>query len=106
MTDDTTATKGHRARMCEEFIGPMLDEMRTAYLARIADIATTELDPKARTDKLTSLSIALRVVGNLEAGLSAAIAAGRIAEGNISRAREVEKLSRDGRRLLDIVGAR
>jgi hypothetical protein len=50
--------------------------------ARIAEIAATELNPKVRTEKITALSIALKVLGNLTNGCNSAIEAGELAQRN------------------------
>lgn len=106
MNEAQTAARGQRAQLCDEFIRPILDETRDGYLSRIAEIAATELDPKVRTQKITSLSIALKVLKNMDNGLSAAIEAGRVAEKNLIRSDEIERLGSERRRLLDIVPLR
>jgi hypothetical protein len=67
---DAKPQRGQRAALCGEFITPILDETRNGYLSRIAEIAATELNPKVRTEKITALSIALKVLGNLTNGCS------------------------------------
>jgi hypothetical protein len=101
-----TAARGQRAALCNEFIRPILDETKDGYLARIAEIASTELSPKARAEKITALSIALKVLKNLANGLDAAIEAGRVAEKSLIRADEVERMGAERRRLFDIVPTR
>lgn len=101
-----TAARGHRATMCNEFLGPILKETRDGYLARIAELAVNELDPKTRAEKITALSVAMKVLGNVENGLTAAIEAGKVADKSILRATEVEKLGPSRRRLLDLVSTR
>jgi hypothetical protein len=103
MTDFETAARGQRAALCDEFIGPNLREIKAGYLARMADVAATELDPKKRAEKITALSIALKVVGNLENGLNAAIESGRLAEKSIIKAESIEKLGAERRRVFDLV---
>ncbi len=105
-SDRDNAARGHRAAQCNEFIGPILKDQRDAYLARIAEIASTELDPKTRTEKITALSVALKVLGNIENGLTAIIETGKVADKSILRATEVERMGRDRRRLLDMVPSR
>lgn len=95
--------RGQRAELCNEFIGPILAEIRQGYLGRIAEIATTELGPKARSEKITALSVALKVLNNVENGLNAAIEAGRVAEQSLLKADRIERMGREDRRLLDIV---
>lgn len=101
-----TAARGQRASLCDEFIRPILDETKQGYLDRIAEIASSELNPKARTEKITALSIALKVLKNIDNGLYAAIEAGRVAERNMIRSDEVERMGAERRRLFDIVPTR
>jgi hypothetical protein len=100
------AARGQRAALCNEFIGPILDETRQGYLSRIAEIAATELNPRVRTEKITALSIALKVTNNLRNGLDAAIEAGRVAEKSLIRSDEVERMGKEQRRIFDIVPLR
>lgn len=101
-----TAARGQRAALCNEFIRPILDECRDGYLSRMAEIASTELNAKVRAEKITALSIAMKVLRNLTNGLDAAIEAGRVAEKSIIRSDEVERMGEERRRLFDIVGRR
>jgi hypothetical protein len=98
-----TAARGQRAELCNEFIGPILKDTREGYLARIAEIAATELNPKKRSEKITALSIALKVLGNLENGLNAAIESGKVAQQSIIKAREIERMGAHERRIFDII---
>jgi len=70
---------------------------------RMAEIAATELNPKARSEKITALSIALKVLGNVENGLNSAIEAGKVAQQSILKADKIERMGVSERRLLDIV---
>lgn len=97
------AARGHRAALCSEFIGPILKATREGYLERIAEIAATELGPKTRAEKITALSIALKVLGNLENGLNAAIEAGKVAQRSLLNTDKIERMASADRRLLDIV---
>src|SRR5688500_17880598 len=103
MTDAELASRGHRAALCDEFLAPMLAEVRDEHQRRIADIAVTELSPAKRSEKVTALAIGLKVIRNLEAGLKNAIETGKLAQNNIARAGEIEKLGREKRRLLDML---
>lgn len=106
MSDAQAAARGQRAALCGEFITPILDETRNGYLSRIAEIAATELNPKVRTEKITALSIALKVLNNLTNGLQSAIDAGELAQRNIIRSEDVERLGKDQRRIFDLVPIR
>ena len=108
MNDPTAqaAARGQRAALCNEFIRPILDETKQGYLTRIAEIAATELNPKVRAEKITALSIAMKVLGNLTNGLDSAIEAGRVAEKSLIRSDEIERMGREQRRIFDLVPLR
>ena len=101
-----TAARGQRAQLTAEFVRPILDETRDGYMRRMAEIAATELNPRRRTEKITALSIALKVLQNLDNGLNAAIEAGRVAEKSILRSDEIEKMGAEQRRIFDLVPLR
>ena len=101
-----TAARGQRAQLTAEFLTPILDEMRETYLARMADIAVKELNPKVRAEKITALSIALKIRDNVANGLNSAIEAGRMAERSVLNAQNIERMGKHDRRLFDIVGQR
>jgi hypothetical protein len=103
MTEAQAAARGIRARdYRDEFLGPILDDMRAAYANRIVEIASKEHDPKARADKLTSLSVALRILENIAGGIDAAIMDGEIAEKNMLKVEHIEKMSAPQRRIFNI----
>lgn len=95
--------RGERAQTYrDEFLGPILAEQRDAYTKRIVEIAATELDPKVRSEKLTALSIATRILGNIELGLDAIVNDGKLANRELLKAESVERMGKDQRRLLAI----
>lgn len=95
--------RGQRARqLMDEFLGPVLEDMRAAYADRIVEIATSEHDPIKRSQKLHSLSVALRIAENIDAGISAHIMDGERAEKNLIRVEDIEKMSAPKRRIFDI----
>lgn len=98
-----TAARGQRASLCNEFIGPMLKEIEASYMERMAEIAATELNPKSRAEKITALSIGLKVLRNIEGGLNAAIEAGKMAQNSILKADQIERMGREDRRILDMI---
>lgn len=101
MNDSEAVARGTRAlQYRQEFLGPIIDNQRQAYTTRIAEIASTELDPKVRSEKLTALSLALRVLENVSSGIDAAIRDGEIAAQNMAKAENVERMTPDKRRLL------
>lgn len=96
--------RSRRAKMLrEEFLAPIIADIRAGYTARLTDIAATELDPKAREQKITSLATALRVLDNIERGMSAIIEDGALAEKQLLRTERIEKMSAPQRRLLNLV---
>lgn len=106
MSEQEAAARGQRASLCNEFIGPILEETRAGYMERMAEIAASELNPKVRAEKITALSIALKVLKNIDNGLNAAIEAGRLAEKNLIRSDEIERMGMERRRIFDIVPTR
>ena len=106
MNDFEAAARGQRASLAGEFIGPVLADHRNAYLARIAEIATTELDANNRADKLTALSLALKMVSAIETGIATAVQDGEMAQSKILQAESIEKMSVHKRRLLNIAPLR
>ena len=103
MNEHESAARGQRAETCyNEFIGPELATIRASYTARIADIAVKELDPKARTEKITALSFALRILDNVNTGIVAIVEDGKLAEKNMLRADEVERMTPSKRKLFNI----
>lgn len=101
MTNPEIAAKGQRAEAYRnEFLGPALDGMRAEYLNRMGVVATNELDPKVRADKITALSTALRILDNVQAGIDTAIRDGEMAQKNLMRAEEVERMGPTKRKLF------
>jgi len=103
MNDAEAVARGQRAEQAKEFIGPILDDIRGAYADRIVEIASRELDPKTRTDKLTALSTALRILENLSDGLEAIVRDGMVAESNLIKVENIERMTPGRRKLLGIV---
>ena len=103
MSEFDTAARGQRAALCDEFIGPILKDVREGYLRRITEIAAGETNPKARAEKITSLSIALKVLGNIENGLANAVEAGKLAQRSILKADSIEKMGREQKRIFGLV---
>ena len=95
-----------RARRAEtlrnEFLAPVFGDIRQAYANRIVEIAATELDPKIRAEKITALSSAIRILGNLETGINAFIRDGEVAKGNLLRVEKIESMTAPQRRLFGI----
>ena len=106
MTDRDRAARGHRAAQAlDEFVGPAVAAYRATLLARIGDVAVTELNSGARADKLSSLSLALRVADEIEGGIKDMIRDGEYAVEKMSRVEKIERMTPAKRNLLSI-GAR
>lgn len=99
---DRLANAEQAKRAYEQYIEPMFDELRNEYGDRIVEVATTELDPKKRCDKLTALSVAHKIADTLDAGMKAMIADGEFALRERIRAEHIEQMSAPRRRLLGI----
>ena len=82
----------------------MFANLRDEYTGRMVEVASTELHPGSRADKITTLSVALRVVETLEAGMKEAIRDGEIAKADKLKAERIEQMSDAKQRLLKVVG--
>lgn len=103
MTDAERIAKAHRAKAAyEEFFEPMIDRLKNEYGDRIVEVATTELSRDRRTDKLTALSIAHKILATLDEGMKATMADGELAHRNRIRAEKIENMTAPARRLLQI----
>ena len=82
----------------------MIAAMREEYRDRMVSVATTELATAARSDKITALSMALRIVDTIESGMLATIKDGEVARQDKLKAEKIEQMTDAQRRLLKIVG--
>lgn len=97
--------RAHRAQMfMDEFLSPLLGELRDEYTARISQVATTELHPTTRSDAITALSVALKVVDTLQAGMTEVIRDGELARRDKIKAERIEGMTDAKQRLLRIAG--
>lgn len=95
--------RGVRAQgALDEFLAPMFASLREEYTARINEVATTELHPTIRADKITTLSVALKVLAMLESGMTETIRDGDIARTEKVRAEKIEQMTDAQQRLLKI----
>jgi hypothetical protein len=85
-----------------EFFAPMIAELRSAYSERVIEIANTELSRDSRSDKITALSNALKILATLEAGMKETIRDGELARQDKIRADKIEQMTKPQRRLLGI----
>lgn len=96
------ARAGNAQRAWDEFVAPVVTEMRETYAARIVEIAAAELSRDKRSDKITALSNAVRILGQIEAGMKEAIRDGDVARVEKLRTGKIEALTEPKRRLLGI----
>lgn len=90
MTPEQVAYRGQRAQAAlDEFLAPEFAHIRTEYQKRLIDVATTELDPKKRAEKITTISTALRVVDALEQGIVGMVQDGKNAHKSLA---DIEKI--------------
>lgn len=95
--------RAHRAKAAlDEFFAPVLNAIRDDYLDRIQAVATQELSREARTDKLTALSTALKIVEGFNANMAAIIRDGDVARAELERMERNNNLTGPKKRLLDI----
>jgi hypothetical protein len=86
----------------DEFVLPMVAELKREYTARLIDVATTELAPQRRSDMIATLSVALKVVGTLEAGMTEIVRDGELVMQSQARADRISQMSDTAQRLLKI----
>jgi hypothetical protein len=104
MTPQERIARAERAKTAWfEFVHPALHEIRNAYGDRLVEIASTELSRDKRTDRITALSTALRILEQVENGLQAAIMDGEVAANNVLRAEKMERMTAPERRLFGLV---
>lgn len=103
MTDAQKVARGQRAEKClEEFVTPEFDYARRHYLDRIVEIAASELNPKTREEKITTLSLAIRVLDEVESGIARVFKEGEHVRAQLIKAERLEELTDPQRRLLAI----
>lgn len=104
MTSERLARAERAQDAWDEFMAPMFVNLREEYSSRIAEIASTELHPGNRSDKITALSNALKIVGILESGMREVMRDGELARAEELRAQRIEGMSDPQQRLLKITG--
>jgi hypothetical protein len=101
VTPAERAARAQRAQgALDEFLTPLFTDIRSTYSARLIEIASTELNRDKRTDKITALSNALRIVEQLEAGMVAIVKDGEVARSDLLHAAKIEDMTPSQRRLL------
>lgn len=103
MNESERIARANRAQSAlDEFLSPMFAELRSAYTERLVEVSNTELARDKRTDKITALSNALKIVSTLESGMNEAVRDGELARVDRLRAEKIEKMTAPQRRLLGI----
>ena len=101
MTEIERIARAQRAQNAwDEFFAPMVGELKSAYIERLAEVANTELSRDKRADKITALSNALKILSTLESGMMEIIRDGELARAGKLRTEKVEKMTAPQRRLL------
>ena len=99
---DRIATASRAEQAWNEFFGPMIVELRSAYSERLVEVANTELNRDRRGDKITALSNAMKILATLESGMREAIRDGDLAKQEKLKAERIEQMTAPQRRLLNI----
>jgi hypothetical protein len=95
--------RGERAqRARDDIFTPILSDIRKSYSDRLVEVASKELNPAKREQAITSLSVAIRILDNIESGITAIINDGEMAKRDELRADKIEKMSKPERRLFSI----
>lgn len=103
MTESERITRSHRAQSAlDEFLTPMFVELRDEYTTRLAEVARGELNQQRRAEGVGMLSVALKVVDTLEAGMAEIVRDGELARKSKARADEIGNMSDAQQRLLKI----
>lgn len=103
MTERETVERGERAkRALEEFITPEFAHARQTYMRRMVEVAAQELHPGTRADKITTLSMAVRVLDEIENSIAMVCREGEHAREQMIRAERIENLTDAQQRLLRI----
>ena len=95
--------RAQRASLLREILDPIIAECRRDYTDKIVAIASSELDPRAREQKLTSLSVATRILDNISQGLIAVVKDGEMAHQQQLRADKIEAMSAPARKLFNVI---
>ena len=105
MIEAERISRAHRAKSAlDEFLTPMFADLRSEYTDRLAEVARTELNRERRADGVALLSVALKVVDTLEAGMTEIVRDGELARKSKARADEVSRMTDAQQRLLKITG--
>lgn len=91
MTDlDDRRARGFRAKaLMDEFLAPVLEEIRAEYLNGLMKLAANE---PWETAKITKLAIAQRVIDMVGQQINAAVSDGEIAAKQKSRAEQISRI--------------
>ena len=105
MTPEQRIARAHRAQsFLDEFLTPMFDRIEAEYTARVIEVANTELHPGQRSDKITTLAYALKIVRTLKSGMAEEVRDGELARNAKLKSEHIEKMTDAQQRLLRIAG--
>ena len=105
-TDPQRVARSTRAQKAlDEFVTPEFDHAREVYSRRIAEVAATELHPTIRADKITALSLAIRVLDEVQNGVTTIMRDGEHVREQMIRAEKIEHLTDAQQRLIRIGGS-
>ena len=104
LTPAQRIAKAQKTEQAWTEVAPLFANLREEYTNRLTEVAATELHPTIRADKITTLSVALKVLSTLESGMREAIRDGELAEADKIRAERIEQMSDPQQRLLKIAG--
>lgn len=102
MNEAELAARGERAHTCyKEFISPAIAEQRAEYARRMTEIAITEMDPKLRAEKITTVATALRILENIDRAIHTLVEDGKMAQAAMLKIDYVDRMTAPRRRLFE-----
>ena len=103
MTPDERKARGQRAQtFMTEFLKPAIEDIQATYTARLIEVSTTEHNKDVRAGKQHSISVAIKVLQQMDSLVRGHILDGGIAEKELRKATVKTEMTDARRRLLDI----
>ena len=99
LTDAARLDMAKRAEAALEFLKPAFDVVHADYMARLVTISSEQ---PWETGKISKLATAARVVEEVRAQIMAIAADGKAAEADLMRARRIERMHPERRKILGI----
>lgn len=100
MTPDPIVIGQQAERAMEQFLAPAFDAVAKAYTDRLSEIASSE--PWA-SDKIVKLALANRVLREVRNQIEAVIADGRVAADLKAKAKKIDAIPIERRRLMGML---